>query len=452
MATNSDADRWRKQLDEAENELTSANEKFEQLEKKVCSVVNKLISLIEDEGEQYKSVLTQIKTSVENGFDFRAFETAMTQLTNNLVREEVAKKPSVNDSATTQVCALMISEVLLQLVDSVSLPISVTARIDKIKQGLEKGLDAGAWGSMLEEVVDMAADIRLKINTERQDTEVFLQQVTTRLQDLDGFMLGSKERREISRERGEMLNDAVKMEMQEIESSVQEAREIRVLQEQIQKRLNAIEQHFSSFHEGELIHHGQEDELVKRLSERLTELEAETHTLREKIQTEREQALQDALTGVPNRLAYDGRIKEELERWRRFKNPLSLVMIDIDHFKRINDNYGHAAGDKALKVIAKLLAQKTRKTDYLARYGGEEFVLIMPGVSAETAKLTVDKLRVFVESSGFHFKGEPVTITVSCGISDFCEGDSSENVFERADKALYQAKNAGRNQVVVVKK
>lgn len=524
MATNSAADRWRKQLDEAERELTSTNEKFEKLEKKVCNAIRKLTSLIEGSGSNHKSALSQIKASVYNGFDSHAFETAITELTNQLVREDVEELPNKKaeivsgikfmldyvevpaehseefaalnarlvqiekghnnknlfardlmrllgkvavdvtdkeekkvgptttaDSSATQVCALMISEVLFQLVDSVSLPISVTARIDKFKQGLDKGLEIGAWDSMLEEIVNMAADIKLEINTERQDTEVFLKQVTARLQDLDGFMLGSQQRRNISRQRGEILNDAVKIEIQEIESSVQEAHEVNILKQQIQKRLNAIEKHFSSFQKEEGVRHGQEDTLVKKLSKRLSELEAETLVLREKIQTEHAHALLDALTDVPNRLAYDERIKEEIARWQRFKNPLSLVMVDVDHFKRINDNFGHAAGDKALKVIAKLLEQKTRQTDYLARYGGEEFVLIMPGATCETAKPTVEKLRVFVASSGFHFKGEPVTITVSCGIAEFNEGDDAKDVFERADKALYQAKKAGRNQVIVAK-
>ena len=178
-------------------------------------------------------------------------------------------------------------------------------------------------------------------------------------------------------------------------------------------------------------------------------LEEESKALKARVQKERMQAQTDTLTGVANRLGYDQRISQEYARWKRFGNPLILIVCDVDHFKRINDDYGHAAGDKALKTIAKLLQGKIRETDYLARFGGEEFVLIMPGANQDVAKEVAEKLRDAVGSSGFHFKGEPVSITISAGVAEFKEGDVPLAVFERADNALYKAKEAGRNKVVV---
>jgi diguanylate cyclase len=118
-------------------------------------------------------------------------------------------------------------------------------------------------------------------------------------------------------------------------------------------------------------------------------------------------------------------------------------------FKRINDNYGHLAGDKVLKIIAKSLQRNLRDSDFIARFGGEEFVALMPETSAEEAKLVAEKLRVKVESSPYNFKKEPVQITISFGISQFALGETIEEVFERADKALYKAKENGRNQVIL---
>ncbi len=163
------------------------------------------------------------------------------------------------------------------------------------------------------------------------------------------------------------------------------------------------------------------------------------------------QAQIDALTGVPNRLGYEQHIAQEFARWKRFKNSLVLIVCDIDRFKRINDDYGHAAGDKALKTLAKVLSQNIRETDYLARYGGEEFALIMPGATQGDAKMVAEKLRQSIESSGFHFKNEPLTITMSCGVAEFKKGDVPTDVFERADAALYKAKQTGRNKVVIAK-
>ncbi|NRA25098.1 MAG: GGDEF domain-containing protein, partial [Oleispira sp.] len=155
------------------------------------------------------------------------------------------------------------------------------------------------------------------------------------------------------------------------------------------------------------------------------------------------------LTGLPNRESYQQRIVQEIHRIERYGGSLSLMVCDIDLFKRINDNYGHLAGDKVLKIIARSLQSNLRDSDFIARFGGEEFIVLMPETSAEEAKFVADKLRKKIEESPFNFKKEPVQITISFGISEFSQGESLEEVFQRADKALYKAKENGRNQVML---
>ena len=120
-------------------------------------------------------------------------------------------------------------------------------------------------------------------------------------------------------------------------------------------------------------------------------------------------------------------------------------MLDLDHFKRINDGYGHLAGDKVLKIIAAQLRKRLRPTDFIARFGGEEFVLLIPSTPLATGLQLAEKLRAAIEACPFHFKGEPVTITVSIGLAAFRGGDRSDHVLKRADEALYRAKHNGRN-------
>jgi len=124
------------------------------------------------------------------------------------------------------------------------------------------------------------------------------------------------------------------------------------------------------------------------------------------------------------------------------------VIWDVDHFKKVNDTFGHKAGDKVLRTIARNLAGSIRETDFIARYGGEEFVHLMTGAELENCVAVADKLRGKIEATGFHFREQAVTITVSCGVTQFRDGDSSESWFERADRALYKAKQAGRNRCV----
>jgi diguanylate cyclase len=159
------------------------------------------------------------------------------------------------------------------------------------------------------------------------------------------------------------------------------------------------------------------------------------------------QAMHDSLTGLPNCEFYQQRLEQELQRIKRYGGKLSLMVCDVDLFKRINDNYSHLAGDKVLNIIAKLLQKNLRSSDFIARYGGEEFVALMPETSTAEAKIVTEKLRRKVKRRPFNFKKEPIQITVSFGISEFAPSKSADEVFSRADKALYAAKEKGRNQV-----
>ncbi|MBL8260673.1 MAG: GGDEF domain-containing protein [Candidatus Competibacteraceae bacterium] len=188
-----------------------------------------------------------------------------------------------------------------------------------------------------------------------------------------------------------------------------------------------------------------QDRLIADLRNQVVVLSREkevlTRLLREKSETMRK----DPLTGVYNRLAYEDQLHGEYQRWKRFRNPLTFLIWDIDHFKTINDRHGHAAGDEVLRGVAQQLAGRIRTTDFLARYGGEEFAMLLPGADRTAAFNVADKLRRNIAEATFSHRGVTIPVTISCGLAAFETGDSPESVFERADKALYQAKRAGRN-------
>src|SRR5690606_8170235 len=130
--------------------------------------------------------------------------------------------------------------------------------------------------------------------------------------------------------------------------------------------------------------------------------------------------------------------------------PTCVLAWDIDNFKSINDSYGHRAGDKVLAVVAESLAKSIRGTDFVARYGGEEFVMLLPGTKLEDGLRLANRMREAIAQIGFHFRGNPVWVTISCGITQLREGDVDDEIFDRADKAMYKAKEGGRNRVVSV--
>jgi len=172
--------------------------------------------------------------------------------------------------------------------------------------------------------------------------------------------------------------------------------------------------------------------------------------------TERERLLRevtrlsttDPLTGLSNRRHFDAAAKLEVIRARRYGRPLSAVMVDLDHFKRVNDTHGHAAGDRVLVAVADLCIRLARTTDLKARLGGEEFCLLLPETPPESSRVLAERLRADVEALPFDADGRPFRVTASMGISGYVPGDELESLVGRADAALYAAKESGRNRVV----
>jgi diguanylate cyclase len=156
----------------------------------------------------------------------------------------------------------------------------------------------------------------------------------------------------------------------------------------------------------------------------------------------------DALTGIYNRRFLESRLKEECERHSRYSRPLSVLMIDIDFFKKVNDTHGHQGGDLVLKNVTSKAVSVIRKTDFMARYGGEEFCCILPETDSIAAETVAENLRAHIEEMESHFQKKPIKVTISLGISSFGPEDSPETLLNRADDALYQAKRSGRNRFV----
>ena len=161
-----------------------------------------------------------------------------------------------------------------------------------------------------------------------------------------------------------------------------------------------------------------------------------------------EKAYIDPLTGVNNRAAFDKAIEQEFDLAERHRNALSLMMLDIDHFKQINDNYGHVIGDTVLKNFADCVTDCIRRSDAIFRYGGEEFAIMLRNTELDGAELLAERMRKKVEETLFKYDSVKLSITVSIGVTQQLDQDDCNSLIDRADKQLYKAKQAGRNQVI----
>lgn len=363
-----------------------------------------------------------------------------------LARELAGLLHGTGEEGSSDVGGLAVNEVLVRLLERLDIPAELGKEVEAVKAMLLQHLPAGEMDKVIMAIAELIAEMRSRMQSEKAEIEEFLIHLTTRLQEIDhSFQSNVATQRESFRD-GKALDDAVKVQVEGIEASVQQAEELTSLKMMLQQRVDTIRNHMQEFRRAEEHRLKQAEQQVAALTEKLTSVQGESDQLRERLQDERNQAMIDPLTGIPNRLAYNERLEQEFARWRRYGSPLTLAVWDVDKFKAVNDTYGHQAGDKVLTVIAKLLHKQIRETDFVARFGGEEFVLLLPETGLEASTVATEHLRKSVESTEFHFRGKRVPITISCGMSEFQPGDSPEQVFERADKALYEAKDSGRNR------
>lgn len=161
-------------------------------------------------------------------------------------------------------------------------------------------------------------------------------------------------------------------------------------------------------------------------------------------------AITDGLTGLYNRRYFQQTLDREFARSKRYKSPLSLALFDIDHFKNINDTYGHQVGDKVIADISRIIRNSLRKTDYIARYGGEEIVLILPETSVDQTMIPIERIRIKIQDQIFVYGDKFVQVTISCGLAGVePDVNTHEDLILRADKALYSSKDCGRNKTTI---
>jgi diguanylate cyclase (GGDEF)-like protein len=187
---------------------------------------------------------------------------------------------------------------------------------------------------------------------------------------------------------------------------------------------------------------------MDNLQQNLQSMKKEIHQMHAKTKSLEQEVSLDSLTKIHNRRAYQLRIHEELQRFHRYRQVFSLILFDVDHFKQVNDLYGHRAGDNCLKEIINRIKPSLRKSDFLARYGGEEFIIILPGTEKTKACLAAEKIRRLIENTTFLYQGQQIPVTISLGVTQVEPGDKEpEGLFMRVDAAMYQAKKMGRNKV-----
>ena len=357
--------------------------------------------------------------------------------------ESVYALPDNNEPTYSSV-AEHIESTLLGLLNDLSLPEHYQPQAQDMRLRLEKGLN---WYELLPILDDLAGLMLAITDSGQHEFQTYLKQLNERLEAFQRNLQTASEDHALGRSAAEQLDNQIREHVDSLQSSMQEAVDLNSLKHLLEGRLEGL---LVTMDQHQQQRNAREQELglhLQGLSERVAFMEQQAQDYREHLEAQRLKALIDPLTGLPNRAAWAERLALEVEQWQVHGNSLLIAMLDLDYFKRINDGYGHQAGDKVLKIIASQLAKHLRPSDFIARFGGEEFVLLIPDTPLPVGLQLLEKLRATIQACPFHFRGEPVTLTASMGLAAFKLGERSESALKRADEALYRAKNNGRNCV-----
>lgn len=334
--------------------------------------------------------------------------------------------------------------VLKELLDSVE-PVGCTVqKAQAARQRMEKGLNWYELVPTLEDIRDLVLQAYLMADEEYR---TYLQQIHGVLSEILTELEGSVCAHEAWESEENAFTETLNQQLGSLGRSVAVATEVSSLKQEIHSHLSVIQEALQRRQKASAQVSGEgKGEQLNRLLNKVRQVEREAADARDALASAREKALTDTLTGLPNREAYNERGHLEWKRWQRYQHPLTLVVCDIDHFKQINDSYGHQTGDRVLQVLSKALRGRLRSVDFIARYGGEEFVMLLPDTRLEDGLQLLDKIRAVIAGTPFRFKDEPVQVTLSAGLVMLKGEETLDAAFARADKLLYQAKESGRNR------
>jgi len=412
----------------------------------IAAIMPDLLSLLDN-------CLTASSKTSSSGFGFNLFGRGKSEEVVENLSDDPEETESQDEDESLSVDEISEHEipthlVLMQLLERLSLPTELSKKATKIRHQIEIGIEESQIPTVINDIAEIVSSLGSQAVNEKQQYEDFLKTLTSRLAELDKHIRQTSNEDDKAFKERHVISKAVEEQVSGLRTHVEEADDLELLKSTVSGRLDGLNQHFEKYRKSDHDRFDQSQHQIKTLNHRLQEMEQESSELRQAAEDSRELALKDALTGIWNRQALNEYLEKEFVRWQRYQKPLSIVVWDIDLFKRVNDSYGHAAGDKVLKTIARIFTKSTRDADFIARFGGEEFVGIFPETRLDDALSLANKIREKIETSNFHYENKPVPITASAGLATFRPNDTIEDVFKRADAALYRSKEGGRNRCI----
>jgi len=432
---------------EAIDQLERAQARWSLIDALLRRLASRLTYAAEGHSPRLDSTLEDIRQQIREPLGEDALEPLLVQLAEAVRSLDESPPPAPTVAAPSTSGKTPAGELLLALLDRLKLDEASSARLGALRAAI-----VGASGDMpalalqAEAVASLVNRHYRQIAEQRAAAERLLTHVTRQLEQLAHYLTREGVDRKDGSGARQELDQRLLGEIDALGSRMQQASDLGTLQHEVQSRLGAITSHLETFREREATRERDWQTRAEQMNQRIRELERSAQTMEANLRQEHQLASTDALTGIANRLAFEQCMAGACRQVASGGTDTCLLVLDIDRFKHINDNFGHAAGDRALRIVAAQLKARLRADDLLARYGGEEFVVILAATDARAGLSVAEGLRTCIESIGFRGQQKPVRITLSCGLTALQAGDTPDSAFERADRALYRAKHGGRNR------
>ncbi|WP_448249332.1 diguanylate cyclase [Thalassotalea agariperforans] len=301
---------------------------------------------------------------------------------------------------------------------------------------------------LINSLVNIFVIIAIDLQEERDTAKHFLSSLSQTLSNVQKAVLTTISSSNDIKKQNNVLNEKIQEQLSAMSQDIEKANSLEVVKSDINDKLNTIINILNDKQEFEESSNNDINQKLVDMTNRVKQLEEESKKFQTRLEEQLIKSMQDALTKLNNRAAFDEYFTKAMVKYHHNPYELSIVVLDLDNFKQINDTYGHTAGDKTLQVIANTLKKNLDQNTFVGRYGGEEFVLVYSDKNKADLVNALNILRKKIALLPFTFKNNKVSITTSIGCTHIKSGDNIHQAFERADQALYQAKEQGKNRVI----
>ncbi|MGJ8645429.1 MAG: GGDEF domain-containing protein [Marinomonas colpomeniae] len=395
---------------------------------------------------QWPELLKGFLSLSQNTFDQSSDDTNQTK--NSFFKRLLKQDSSSEEQSDDKEIMSQISHTLAGLINNLQLPTHYDDDIVDLRKALLGNNNLQQLPELLDEVINF---VMVAIGKTQESLTNYLNQLNKQLASINVSVSTSYNSQKSLSESREGFNTKLQTQVADTSKAMQGVNDLDSLKNLIEDRLSTISSTMSEYKTDMQEQEKQATQSITLLKNKVTRMEKDSTSLRSLLQEKLALAMTDSLTDLPNRTAYQDKVMPLCKAMQNAKKSLCLAVCDIDHFKKVNDTWGHLAGDKVLRLVPKQIRMALLKEDMIYRYGGEEFVIVFQNTTAAQAFERCEAVRRAVEKTPFNMQGKPVSISVSIGIAELNSTEDSEALFSRADKQLYMAKESGRNRVMIEK-